>query len=302
MENKKWKFSLIDCGKHVYIKDDTDRYGSYLESLYFDGERPTKTYKDRWYKLSKTPTKVQQVKPAKDVNIRYELKAGYKPSEMMPQIIKADSLYESEYEEVSGLYERRCDKEEQGFDNVEFEINVIYKKDDFEWIKAKYSTRPDLLAEIEIHPAVLQEYPQTLSSEQMYEIIRNHVKTNINNQVARITSDYDFHFEVQRKIFIAEPYSYDVDINANNKRRKPNWVKKWVDSKQEVILNLKRKPSDSSYGSNCVTVPAIYGANTVDLENKVNEYLEKLMQEINKQYKECPHCKGWGVMEVGGDA
>jgi hypothetical protein len=115
--------------------------------------------------------------------------------------------------------------------------------------------------------------------------------------VAAITSDYEFHFEVKRKIMIAEPYSYSVDINAHSKKRKPHWVQKLVESKSETILNLKRRSSDSSYGNNCALAPVMYGKNQTELEDKVNSYLENLMKEINKQYVECPHCKGWGVVE-----
>lgn len=292
-------FSVIDCGTHVYIKKEGDRYSSsYIGDLYFDGALAEKTYKDGWYKISKIPSSIQKVKPAKDVNIRYELKAGYKPSDMMPAVIHEDSLYDSEYEEIAGLYERRCDKEDQGFEDVEFHTNVIYKKDDFEWVKAKYSGRPDLITQIEIHPDLLQEYPQTLSSEEMYNIIRMHVKANIDGHVARITSDYDSHFEVKRKVLLAEPYSYDVDTNSGNKRRKPNWVKKWVDSKEETVLNFKRKASDSSYGVDCILPQNIFGANTEDLEKKVNDYLDSLMSKVNKKYAECPYCMGWGVVEV----
>jgi hypothetical protein len=297
MDNK-LKFKVIDCGKRIYIKDESGNYYSSIPNLLFDGIQAEKTYKDGWYKLPNVPQCVQKARPTKDINIRYQLKAGYKTIDIMPEVIHLDSLYESEFEEVSGLYERKCDKEDQGVEDVEFDIDVIYKKDDFEWVKTKYRGCPDLIAEIEIHPAVLQEYPQSLTSDQMFDVIRSYVKSNINAQVAKISSDYDFHFQVERKIMLAEPYSYNVDTNAMNKRKKPNWVKKWVESKQETILNIKRKASDSFYGTNCVLAPAIAGANAVDLENKVNDYLEKLMKEINKQYNECPHCKGWGVMEV----
>ncbi|MEG1563781.1 MAG: hypothetical protein RR365_08650 [Bacteroides sp.] len=178
---------------------------------------------------------------------------------------------------------------------------MIYKKDDFDWVKTKYNGNPDLLTQIENHSAIYQECPQSLSSEQMYEIIRNYVRANINHSVAHIWSDYDFHFRVDRKILIAEPYSYDINLNSGNKRKKPNWVKEWVTSKDKTILNLKGKTSDSSCGEDCNLAPQISGKNALDLENKVNEYLDSLMKEINKEYKECPCCKGWGVVDVNNN-
>lgn len=299
MDNK--VFKVIECKDCIYIKEDTKNYYDNIGNLLFDGQPATKTYKDKWYRLDYVPKKVEQKQPDKTINVRYELKAGYPVSDVMPAIINKDSLCDSEFEEVSGLYERKYDVEPGGYEEMPFEIDTIYKKDDFEWVKTRYQGNPSLILQIEVHPDILQEFPQSLSSEQMYGIIRDYVKANINNLVAHISSDYDFHFEVQRKILIAEPYSYDVNTNAAIKRRKPNWVKKWVNSKSETVLNLKRRPGDSSYGTSCQLAPAMYGLNSLDLENKVNEYLQNLMTEINREYQECPHCKGWGVIEVKKD-
>lgn len=297
MESKK-NFSVIQCKDYIYIKDDASSYSSNIPSLLFDGVKAESTYKDGWYKLCKIPEKIEKKLPDTQINVRFELKAGYTQSEMMPQVINLNSLYESEYEEVSGLYEKKYDTEDGGYEDVKFEVKVIYKKDDFDWVKTQYHGSPDLLAQIENHPAIYQECPQSLSSEQMFEVIRNYVKANINNLVAHISSDYDFQFQVDRKILIAEPYSYDTNLNSGNKRRKPNWVKKWVTSKNETVLNIKRRSSDTSYGNDCTLAPRIDGNNALDLEKKVNEYLKNLMKEINKEYKECPCCKGWGVVEV----
>lgn len=297
------KFQVIQCKDYIYISEGKKEKSSYyssssvLPNLLFDGEKAEKTYKDRWYKLSKIPTCVQKKSQDKHINIRYELKDGYTPSDLMPKVINLESLYETEYSEISGLYKRVYDIDEGIWEDILFEIEVIYIKDDFEWIQKKYQSSPDLISQIEFHPDLLQEVPCRISSEDMYGIIRSYVKANINPLVATVTSDYDFHFEVKRKIIIAEPYSYNVDTNASNKRKKPNWVKKWVNSKEETVLNIKSKASDSNYGTDCRLAPVIYGHNQLDLEEKVNAYLTQLMEDINIQYKECPHCKGWGIIK-----
>lgn len=118
--------------------------------------------------------------------------------------------------------------------------------------------------------------------------------------MAKITSDYDFHFEVVRNIELDEPYSVQKDINNSSldKRRKPKWVNKMIAEKQVTLLNLKRKPSDSNYGKDCKLAPVIIGENYLDLNNKVEKYLKELMETINIKYKECSQCKGWGIIEV----
>ena len=297
----KQKFNVIQCKDYIYITGENTRSGyssSNIEYLLFDGEKAEKTYKSNWFKLKQIPTLVQKKLPSIQTNVRFELKSGYIPNDLMPKVINLSTLYDSEYEEVSGLYERKYDTEEAGYEDIPFETEVIYKKDDFEWIKAKYNSIPSLLSQIEFHPDILQEFPQVVSSEDMYSIIRNYVKANINNLVAKITSDYDFHFEVKRKILIAEPYTRNVDLNSGNKRKKPNWVTHNINTKEVTILNIKRKSNDTSYGENCMLAPTIRGDSYVDLENKILEYLESLMREVNKQFEECPHCKGWGVIEV----
>lgn len=291
-------FNVIQCKNYIYISDSKNDYYSSISSLLFDGNKAEQTYKEKWYKLNEIPTKVEKKLSDKQINVHYELKEGYSPSEMMPKNISLDSLNESEYEEVSGLYERKYDTVDGGYESIAFEINIIYKKDDLKWINQNYATKHALIDEIEYHPDLLQEAPCSVTCEEMFDIIRNYVKANINPLVASVTSDYDFHFEVTRKIMISEPYSYDVDINKSSKRRKPNWVKKLVDSKNETVLNIRRKSNDTSYGSNCILAPTMFGKSYTDLENKINTYLVQLIKEINKQYKECSHCQGWGVVEV----
>lgn len=69
-----------------------------------------------------------------------------------------------------------------------------------------------------------------------------------------------------------------------------------TESKSITVLNLKRKSSDSDYGKDCVVPKPFVGENYEDMVNKMNQYLENLIQEINTPYEECTHCKGWGVI------
>lgn len=293
-----YTFKVIQCKDHIYISED-GRSNYYIENLYFDGQKGEKTYKSNWLKLPHTPTKVERALPKTRVNIRYELKDGYPETPITPTMLPLNTLYETQYEELSGLYTQKYDEVEGGFESLEFAIDVIYKQDDFEWIQAKYASTPSLLSQIEFHPDLLQQVPCMYDSKRMFAIIRDFVKKNIDKTAAIISSDYDFHFEVKKKIQIVEPYTSRRDINAFTKNKKPKWVEKFIDSKEETILNLKSKASDSSYGTNCVVAPELYGKDQRDLDAKLDEYLANLIADINVPYKECPHCKGWGVVKVG---
>lgn len=143
---------------------------------------------------------------------------------------------------------------------------------------------------------MLDEKPCYIPSSKTYDIIRSYVKQNIDGKYARITSDYDFHFEVAKKIKLMEPTSYTYNANSNDKRRKPNWITKINQDREIPILNLKRLLTDRDYGKNCTMPDAFIGENYNDMIEKMNKYLEDLIQSINEPYKECEHCKGWGVV------
>jgi len=297
-DNAPIQYDVIITAKCVYIQTGKNKnnYGlPMIEYLLFDGAAAEKTYQNNWFKLSVLPTKIQRKLPNKQINIRYELKDGYTPSDIMPKTIVVDKLGE-EYEEVSGLYKRAYDEEDGGYEDIKFEINVIYDKEDFSFVENKLYAENYLLDKIQYHPSVLCDKPCFVASEQMYSIIRNHVKLHIDKRYADISSDYDFHFEVVKKILLADPYQYSYDENKGDKRRKPRWVTKNITDKKQTILNLKNKSSSSDYGKDCVLAPSICGINYLDLEKKVSEYLEDLMREINKDYKECSHCMGWGII------
>ena len=71
-----------------------------------------------------------------------------------------------------------------------------------------------------------------------------------------------------------------------------------LSTKESTIINCKDNAASSNYGNDCIISPSIVGENYMDLQNKVENYLSELMKEINKNYCECPNCKGWGIVEV----
>ena len=298
-KEKTLEFKVIDCKNYIYIANK-DRWSySNLKGYLFDNKEPEETNHKDWYKLSKIPTTVSQRLPDKHINERYELKKGYKATGLMPQIITKEMYETDEFDEVLGLYTYKYDTIPGDYENVDFTIDTIYSRENFEFVPNKYNAKTDLLTQIEYPEEAYQDKPCQLDSEQMLKIIRNYVKANIDTTFAQIISDYDFHFEVVKRINLADPYNVLVDQNSSwiNKRRKPKWVNKMVSEKKTTIINFKDKNSSSDYGKDCIVAPTITGENYKDLQNKVEKYLEELMSQINKKYCECPTCKGWGIVE-----
>ncbi|HHX69850.1 MAG TPA: hypothetical protein GX708_17615 [Gallicola sp.] len=295
MNNNPIYLSVIQTDDKIYIKDENNYY-SVIPKLFFDGEKAETTYKKEWYVLKQMPEKIQQQTPDQRINIRYELKAGYPESELTPKVINYSSLYDTKYEEVSGLYEMKYDTIKGELEDVEVKFNIIAKRDKFEFVKKEFDVKYNLLDEINTHPALLDEKPCYIPSEKAYEIIRQYVISNLDGRYAQVTSNYDFHFEVKKKVKLAEPIPHTKNINENDRRKKPKWVTTYAENKLIPILNIKCSTKDTTYGTDCFVPQPFSGKDYEDMVNKMNKYLEDLIQEINTPYEECPHCKGMGVI------
>lgn len=290
-------FKVIDCKNYIYISK-SDKWDYDCSKYLFDSKVAESTNKEAWYRLDKIPTTILEKKLNEHINERYELKAGYTATNMLPQVIKQEEI--DEYEEVLGLYTYKYDLVSGGYKEIEFTIEKVYEREDFVFIPNKYNAQTDLITQIEYPEEVYQDKPCRINSTTMFKLIRNYVKAHIDTSVATIKSDYDFHFEVVKKIALAEPYGIRVDINNSfiNTRRKPRWVDRMISTKEVTIINFKDKPTSTDYGKECRVAPSIVGENYIDVQERVENYLSELMKQINKKYCECPNCKGWGVVEV----
>lgn len=96
------KLKVINCKNYIYIANENYYGVTDLTRYLFDGEVPEKTNKDRWFKLNSIPKVVAAKQEDKRINVRYELKAGYTATELMPQIITQEMEQSEEYDEVIG--------------------------------------------------------------------------------------------------------------------------------------------------------------------------------------------------------
>lgn len=74
-------------------------------------------------------------------------------------------------------------------------------------------------------------------------------------------------------------------------QKKPTTITKYRDTRAVKILET----SPEGY-SNYPRQKGISGKNQEDLDNKVTEYLENLMKDINSPLIDCDCCKGKGVI------
>lgn len=144
---------------------------------------------------------------------------------------------------------------------------------------------------------LLHERPCYLTSEQVYSIVRQHIKLNINPKAAFVSSDYDFCFSVKRRIQI-KPLTVRTEIKKQNGRSyaTPRFTTKSVSAKDEIIFEMAPKVYNS--------YPVIEGwkaDNLKGMAEQIKHYLDTLMEEINSEVEECSHCGGKGcfVNKIG---
>lgn len=292
------KLYVIKTGNGVYISDNIQNsnptyYGSKISSFLFNGVVAEKTYRNDWFKLSNIPTKIERKIPASKINIRYELKAGYPESPLTPKVLTETPFDEdSDYYEVCGLYVQKYELKEEGLESIDFELVVLAEEENFSIIKQDFTPQYSIIDQIMINPVLLPTKPCTISSIQLYPIVRNYIKTYLDGRYAKITSDYDFCFTVQKVIALSKPTQYTVTKESGKGR----WKKKWNEirynsDKKITIFEMAPKP----YNSYPVIEP-INGDNYEDLQNKIGEFCKSLIEVINKPLKECSCCEGLGVI------
>lgn len=145
---------------------------------------------------------------------------------------------------------------------------------------------------------LLHERPCSLTSQQVYKIIRSHVLNNINGAVARVSSNYDFCFEV-KKVVKTTPFEVKSEqlTQRGNSYKPPRFSKKTQDSKLDTIFEMTWWGADKGRGYGSYTVIQGWEApNLQALADQVKFYLEDLMKIINAPAHECKECKGCGMI------
>jgi hypothetical protein len=299
--DEKVKFIGIKTKNGIYISDNVTgkseySFNSKVNDIKFDGKLATSSYLKDWVLTEKIPETMEIKIPEKRINIRRELKDGFPESDKTPKVIPLSYLDEDgPYAGVSSLYELKFDIEPEQYLPIEFEVNIIDSLDDFKPVVTQYKIENSLLDTMMFHPVLLSTKPCKLSVDQTYKIIREYVKTHIDSEWAKVTSDYDFCFTVKKIINLDEPESYSVDVaninNWNRRKRKSKYETRYRKFREIEIFQMAPKP----YQRYTVIEPFV-GKDYDDLVNNINSYLSALIEKINEPAEDCPNCHGLGVI------
>lgn len=146
---------------------------------------------------------------------------------------------------------------------------------------------------------LLHTRPCSLTSQQVYKIVRAHIQNNIDGKVARITSNYEFCFEVQRVVQHKPVEVKKEKLTASLKSYRPPRFTTSVSTSKLVKLFSMTWPGAGKSGKGFGDYPLIdaWKADSLqELYDNMQQYLSDLMQEINKPVIECSYCNGTGCI------
>jgi len=289
-------------------------YNYPLDYYYFDNKKGVPTFREEWICLDSFPKTITKKVSQPNINYRFELRDKTLISEKLKEFIPreevayyserdAEWFWEEDMIQYSSLYKLIWDTQEDKEEEVEFDIKVILSISKISaFTKMEYAsiTEKDinyqLIDKIIFPSLLLHERPCAFTSYQTYQIVRQYIRQNINPNVAIITSDYDFCFEVKRKIPLAEIKKYTVDVNNpifSNKKRKSKFVEKTSKHTEESCFDMTYSPENYR---GYTPIKGFEALNQKELKNKVDKYCKDLIDFINMPLKECTKCKGTGII------
>jgi hypothetical protein len=139
----------------------------------------------------------------------------------------------------------------------------------------------------------LNQAPCKLTSKQMYDIIRQHIKENLDYKENSITSDYDFCFTVKKRVH-TKPFVSTESYYSGNK------LKSKKVTKQEKLVEVFEmtysgyRGSGGYEGYSCIK--ELHGDNLEDLYDKLTAMLDGIITSLNLRVQECECCGGTGCI------
>lgn len=294
------KIIIIEAKGKYYISDDLTGRQIHsmpgritpLGNMYIDGHLPEIGLAGGWYCVDSIPQKIQEFIPETKNNYVWKLKDNLKETIIqeyhnIPEEIYGE-YFPEEYEEVKFAYLLHYDIIEEHLKDVSFELITL--ESDGNYIPKYISFTPFFSVKdmITTPKVLLLSKPCAVSGKELYKLIRDHVKRNINPKVAKITADYDFCFTVE-KIIDIEPYKIQYNVS---KTKTPRYQEKLITQTNLVIY--KNSPD----GYHDYPKQEDWFANSCEeMQEKIDNFLTELINKINTPVKQCPTCKGYGVIQ-----
>lgn len=309
-----------DAGK-CFITDCSAKDGyhynyhqSRIADLYFDGEKASKTFHRNWLELKGYPEKIERMISGEKTNLRYELKDPDLESVKYPLTLAYDDRDSIDEEIRSSLYSFCFDVVPDYFVEVDADLVLMCEVENFREApdfnypavrRVQFSEEPYRITNINIAHSLVDcliipeplraSSPCEISSKEMYDLVRQHIKDNIKTSLARITSDYDFCFTVKKIIPLLEPHTYSYqDIFARTKKQRAKLHFKTATSKEIEIFQMTHEKSNYK---GYTAIKGFKASNEWELKEMIDNFLSTLMDTIHAPIEQCSCCGGTGYMQ-----
>ena len=311
----------VKTDKGCFISDcratsgyDYNYHRTQLDKLFFNGKNPTGTYYPNWYYIEEYPTTIQREVRGACVNKRYELVDTTLESDKMPLVIPYEDENQYNSNVIESLYRFNYDQAPNYMEDVECDIQVVCEIDNYTfppkfeynaitrtgWNDNYYTIKNadvhhQMLDKMIFPPVLLHNRPCKLSSKQMYDLTRQYVLTHIDNSVAKITSNYAFCFEVKKLVPLIEPETITYQNIFGRTKRERNKIHTAIKKYEEKSIFEMTHEQEKYKGYS--VIPELYADSEAELKEKVDAWLEGLMEIVNKPLCQCAHCHGSGYID-----
>lgn len=329
--------AIIRTKDGLFISDDPNNTGNYtctyLNKYKINGKIPKKAFHKKWVFMQDDQeiTSIKESMPEEKTNYRYVLEdpsfedhdKGVLAYFHRDEIAYKDDDYcwqwKDDVSHLRSLYRETHDIVPAYWKEVDFTAVVVMELDhvqspcdfSFEVYNENHNRWGDddrkfyytgehvqkQILDTIIFPSLVQHETECkISSHDLYKIVRTYIKNNINNESAEITSDYDFCFTVQKKIKLDEPYTQKTEIKTAKGKSYKNrkYRSRYITERMVEVYEMTHSPkSYSSY----TPIAGMQAKNLQELKDKIDNLCQELIEMINEPLKDCPHCKGMGVVE-----
>jgi hypothetical protein len=315
MSNEVLNILCVKTDRGCYISDARDtHYKKNLKVLFFNDKHPVDTYYNDWYFIDEYPTTIQQEVTGELINKRYVLKDDSLISDKMPKVIPYEEEDNYNSDVIESLYSYEYDRADPYKEDLDCDIQVICEVENFNFPpKFEYDAihhwnyseqvytiknadvQHQMLDKMIFPPVLLHERPCKLTSKQMYDITRQYILEHIDNAVAKITSNYAFCFEVKKLIPLIEPETITYQNIFARTKRERNKIHTTIKKYEEKTIFEMTHEQEKYRGYS--VIPEMYADSEAELKEKVDTWLEGLIEIINKPLCQCPHCQGSGYID-----
>lgn len=304
----------------LYFTDQDSPY--YLKHRFYNGKSPKESFDSKWFYIE-GETEIVSVTEKAQPQVLSEnfVLIDDNFSNLAPKVlVKEDACWYDEedniwkwhdkYKHLQSLYKLVKTYSEEKFQSVDFTFEILCDLD-IDYISNPRETRiklttgknsgttvypqHEMISKIIFPEIVVQYTPAQYTSKQVYDILREYIKLNIDNRYARIDSDYDFCFSVKKVISLSSPFEKDKEIlKSNGKSHSPRrYNKVLVNTRETRIFEMTYSPENYK---GYTAVKPMFGESEDDLNQKMMEYCKSIVDLINAPVGDCPHCDGQGVV------